>query len=64
MQVRLTRLAVFVIVLGVAAAGCGKYSIGNIRSAKAFQDGTNLYKKADYKGAVPELMSALTAAGK
>ena len=53
MQVRFTRLAVFVIIVGVAAAGCGKYSIGNIRSAKAFQDGTNLYKKADYMGAVP-----------
>jgi tetratricopeptide (TPR) repeat protein len=38
-------------VCGVAA-GCGKYSIGNIRSAKAFQDANGLYKKADYKGAV------------
>jgi len=53
MQARFTRLAVFVVVCGVAVAGCGKYSIGNIRSAKAFQDGTVLYKKADYKGAVP-----------
>jgi tetratricopeptide (TPR) repeat protein len=53
MQVRFTRLAVFVVAFGVAAAGCGKYSIGNIRSAKAFQEGTALYKKADYMGAVP-----------
>ena len=52
MQVRFIRLAVLVAIVGVAAAGCGKYSISNIRSAKAFQDANALYKKADYKGAV------------
>lgn len=52
MQVRFIRLAVLVAVVCVAAAGCGKYSISNIRSAKAFQDANALYKKADYKGAV------------
>ena len=51
MQVRFTRLALVVVALSVAVAGCGKYSISNIRSAKAFQDANNLYKKADYEGA-------------
>lgn len=52
MQVRFIRPVVLVVAMGVAAAGCGKYSISNIRSAKAFQDANNLYKKSDYKGAV------------
>jgi tetratricopeptide (TPR) repeat protein len=51
MQVRFVRPVVLVVAMGVAAAGCGKYSISNIRSAKAFQDANNLYKKNDYKGA-------------
>lgn len=53
MQVRFTRLAVFVVALSAVAAGCGKYSISNIRSAKAFQDANALYMKGDYKGAIP-----------
>jgi len=53
MQFRFVRLAVLVCALGMAAAGCGKYSISNIRSLKAFQDATLLYKKADYRGAIP-----------
>ena len=53
MQVRLTRFAVAAMALTVFAAGCGKYSISNIRSAKAFQDASQLYMKSDYKGAVP-----------
>ena len=52
MQVRIIRPVVVIVALGIAAAGCGRYSISNIRSAKAFQDANNLYKKADYKGAV------------
>jgi tetratricopeptide (TPR) repeat protein len=51
MQVRFVRPVVLVVAMGVAAAGCGKYSISNIRSAKAFQDANNLYKKNDYKAA-------------
>jgi len=39
--------------LAVFAAGCGKYSISNIRSAKAFQDANALYTKGDYAGAIP-----------
>jgi tetratricopeptide (TPR) repeat protein len=51
MQVRLTRLAVLVLALSVAVAGCGRYSISSIRSAKAFQDANALYTKSDYQGA-------------
>jgi tetratricopeptide (TPR) repeat protein len=52
MKVRLTRLAVLIVFLTVATAGCGRYSIGNIRSLKAFQDANVLYKKGEYKAAV------------
>lgn len=52
MQVRLTRFAVVAMALTVFAAGCGKYSISNIRSAKAFQDANALYSKGDYAGAL------------
>jgi tetratricopeptide (TPR) repeat protein len=52
MKFRPTRMAVVVIALSVAVAGCGKYSISNIRSLKAFQDANNLYKKAEYKAAI------------
>ena len=52
MHVRFIRLAVLAVAVCGVAAGCGKYSIANIRSAKAFQDANGLYKKADYKGAV------------
>jgi tetratricopeptide (TPR) repeat protein len=51
MQVRFIRLVLLVVAVCGVAAGCGKYSIGNIRSAKAFQDANGLYKKSDYKGA-------------
>lgn len=52
MQSRLTRVAVLILALGVATAACGKYSIANIRSLKAFQDANNLYNKADYRAAI------------
>jgi tetratricopeptide (TPR) repeat protein len=52
MKFRPTRVAVVVIALSAAVAGCGKYSISNIRSLKAFQDANNLYKKAEYKAAI------------
>ena len=52
MQVRFIRLVLLVVAVCGVAAGCGKYSIGNIRSAKAFQDANGMYKKGDYQGAV------------
>lgn len=34
-----------------AAAGCGRYSISNLRAVKAFKDGTDSYKKSDFPAA-------------
>lgn len=34
--------------VGLGAAGCGRYSISNLRSIKAFKDGTDAYKKSDF----------------
>jgi len=53
MQFRFAQVAIVVGAIGLATAGCGKYSISNIRSLKAFQDATVLYKKADYRNAIP-----------
>jgi tetratricopeptide (TPR) repeat protein len=52
MQVRLIRMAALAVLASVAVAGCGKYSISNIRSLKAFQDANSLYRKADYEAAI------------
>ena len=52
MPSRLARLAAVVIALSIAAAACGRYSISNIRSLKAFQDANRLYQRTDYKDAV------------
>jgi tetratricopeptide (TPR) repeat protein len=60
MQARFTRLAVVVVALSAAVAGCGKYSISNIRSAKAFQDANVLYTKSDWAGAAARYEDAIT----
>jgi tetratricopeptide (TPR) repeat protein len=52
MQVRFIRMAAVAVLLSIAAAGCGKYSISNIRSLKAFKDANTLYRKADYRAAI------------
>jgi tetratricopeptide (TPR) repeat protein len=59
MPFRFTRLAVLVALLSVAVASCGKYSISNIRSAKAFQDANALYQKGDYRNAAPDYEKAV-----
>ena len=59
MQVRMVRAAVVAVAFGVAAAGCGKYSISNIRSAKAFQDANKLYQKYDYEAAAARYEDAV-----
>ena len=58
MQARWIRMAALVAGLAVAA-GCGKYSISNIRSLKAFQDANNLYKKREYSAAAERYQDAV-----
>jgi len=60
MQARCFRLAVLIVAFAVAASACGKYSISNIRSAKAFQDANTMYNKQDYNGAIPRYMDAIS----
>lgn len=45
--------------VGVMTAACGKYSISNIRSLKAFQDANSLYQKAEYRAAIPRYEDAI-----
>jgi tetratricopeptide (TPR) repeat protein len=59
MQVRFIRAIVFVAVVAMSAAACGKYSIGSIRSLKAFKDGLALYEKGDYRGAIPRFEESI-----
>jgi tetratricopeptide (TPR) repeat protein len=59
MRLRFSRLAVFALVAGVAASACGKYSISNIRSLKAFQDANALYQKAEYQAAIARYEAAI-----
>lgn len=60
MHSRLFRMAVIVVGLSAAAsAGCGKYSISNIRSLKAFQDANTLYKKGEYRAAITRYEDAV-----
>jgi len=59
MRSRLIRLVVLVLGLSVATAACGRYSISNIRSLKAFQDGNTLYNKADYRAAIERYEAAI-----
>lgn len=59
MQVRILRLAALAVLVSVAAAGCGKYSISNIRSLKAFQDANNMYRKQDYQAAIERYHDAI-----
>lgn len=60
MQVRILRMAALAVLLSVAAAGCGKYSISNIRSLKAFQDANSLYRKQDYRAAIERYKDSVT----
>jgi tetratricopeptide (TPR) repeat protein len=38
--------------LGVAAAGCGKYSVGTLKAIKSFKDGNLAYAQKDWKKSV------------
>jgi len=59
MQFRMTRMVVLVVGVAVATTACGRYSIGNLRSAKAFKDGLNLYAGAEYPSAIEEFEYAV-----
>jgi tetratricopeptide (TPR) repeat protein len=54
MRFRAAPAAAMALVLGlsVAAAGCGKYSIGTLKAIKAFKDGNLAYAQKDWKKAV------------
>jgi tetratricopeptide (TPR) repeat protein len=45
-----------VLVLGLALTGtaCGKYSLGNLRALKAFQDANTKYQKGEFKAAAAD----------
>lgn len=59
MQVRFVRMVAVALLVTVAAAGCGKYSISNIRSLKAFQDANSLYSRQDYRAAIERYQDAV-----
>lgn len=57
-----------VLVLGLTAglgtvAGCGRYSINNLRSVKAFKDGTEAYKKSDFATAAARFQESIGYSG-
>lgn len=60
MQFRMTRMVVFVAGVAVATGACGRYSLGSIRSLKAFKDGAALYAKGDYPNAALKFEDAIT----
>ena len=59
MQSRFTRVVVLVAGVSLAAAGCGRYSISNIRSLKAFQEGTEAYQRKNFEGAAEAYQRAI-----
>jgi tetratricopeptide (TPR) repeat protein len=60
MRARFIQVAVLIAAVSVGAAACGKYSISNIRSLKAFQDANALYKKGEYSRAAARYTDAVT----
>lgn len=57
-----------VLILGLTAgmgsvAGCGRYSINNLRSVKAFKDGTEAYKKSDFAKAAEQFQASINYNG-
>jgi tetratricopeptide (TPR) repeat protein len=52
MPYRLIRTGALVAAVGLTLAGCGRYSISNIRALKAFGDANKLYQRTDYAGAI------------
>lgn len=59
MHLRSTFARGSILILGLTVglgtvAGCGRYSIANLKSVKAFKDGTEAYKKSDFAKAAEE----------
>lgn len=50
-QYRLVTVAALVAGLGVATAGCGRYSIGSLKAQKAYKDANELYKGSKWQDA-------------
>ncbi len=46
-----------------SVAGCGRYSINNLRSVKAFKDGTEAYKKSDFAKAAQMFQESINYNG-
>lgn len=62
-RTRFARGAALVLGLTVglgSVAGCGRYSINNLRSVKAFKDGSEAYKKSDFATAAAKFEESLS----
>ena len=55
-------LRTVVVLLGVtlAAAGCGRYSFGNLKAKKSFNDANALYARGEFKGAAAKYEEVLS----
>jgi tetratricopeptide (TPR) repeat protein len=56
-------LALGLAAMGASTTACGKYSINNLRSVKAFKDGTEAYKKSDFAKAAEEFQASINYNG-
>lgn len=59
MSYRVIRMGALVAALGFTLAGCGRYSISNIRALKAFGDANKFYQKQQYAEAIPRYMNVI-----
>ena len=58
-RLRLAGAAVLIGSFAITLAGCGQYSIGNIRALKAFKDANDFYRKSEFKAAAAGYEEAL-----
>src|ERR1051325_8120461 len=54
MPTKVTRVLVLLLGLALTGSACGKYSIGNLRALKAFQDANEKYQKSEFKAAADD----------
>ena len=57
---KLVRVVALVLAVGVSTTACGRYSISNLRSLMAFKEANELYKRGDFKKAIPVYQRAIT----